>query len=439
MIFQSAFPVSPARIEPSAEFDFTASALPGFVTVSRALATATVISSAGLITTANADTARIDHDPLTKARLGLLVEEARSNLVLQSSAFDAAAWTKIRVQPFGSGSVVDATISPDGTQNADKLVEDATASNSHQIIQTISSTTNTDAYTFTIFAKRDTRSHIDIAVFEGTSFTRNGSCLFDLTAGTAGSVSVAGGATAVSSIKDYGNGWYRCSISVTLGGTNTNIQLRVRLAIASGFTYSGNGTSGLFIWGAQLERGAFPTSYVATTTTSVARNADVATASNFSAWWKAGYGAAVVRVRPSIVSGIRPALQFDDGTANNIIALRGNVANPELYVRSGGSDQAQIDAGTIAANTSYRLAGAWAANSCAANLNSGASVLDGVATIPGATQARFGSDGTNYLNGWIEAVEYYDQRMPSSTLQVLSSRAGYGSIIGPVFRDAIIS
>lgn len=438
MIFQSAFPVSPARIDPSARFDFMSTALPGSISVTRALATATVVSAAGLITTANADTARIDYDPVSKVRLGLLVEEARTNLVLQSSAFDAASWTKIRVQPFGSGSVVDATISPDGTQNADKLVEDATASNSHQLVQTISGTTNTDAYTFTIFAKKDTRSHIDLAVFEGTSFTRNASCLFDLTAGTAGSVVVAGGATAVSSIKDYDNGWYRCSISVTLGGSNTNIQLRVRLAIASGFTYSGNGTSGLFIWGADLERGAFPTSYIATTTVGVTRNADAVTASNFSDWWRSGAGAAVVRIRPSTISGIRPALQFDDGTANNIIALRGNAANPELYVKAT-TDQAQIDAGTIVANARYRLAGAWATNDCAASFNSGTSVLDGTATIPVATQARLGSDGTNYLNGHIEAVEYYDQRMPTSTLQVLSSAAGYGSIIGPVFRDSIIS
>jgi hypothetical protein len=85
------------------------------------------------------------------------------------------------------------------------------------------------------------------------------------------------------------------------------------------------------------------------------------------------------------------------------------------------------------------LAGAWAENSCAASLNSGAPVLDGVATIPTVTQARLGSDGTNYLNGHIEAIEYYDERIPNSALQVVSSTAGYQSIIGSVFRDAIIS
>ena len=54
-------------------------------------------------------------------------------------------------------------------------------------------------------------------------------------------------------------------------------------------------------------------------------------------------------------------------------------------------------------------------------------------------QARIGSDGTNYLNGHIEAIEYYDERVPSASLQVLSSQAGRNSIIGSVFRDSIIS
>lgn len=131
-------------------------------------------------------------------------------------------------------------------------------------------------------------------------------------------------------------------------------------------------------------------------------------------------------------------MQFDDNTADNIIALRGNTTNPELYVKAGGVDQAIVGAGTIAANTSYRLAGTWNTNDCAASLNGAAPVLDTSATIPAVTQMRLGSDGTNYLNGHIEAVEYYDQRLLGASLQVVSSPSGYRSIIGPVMRDTII-
>jgi hypothetical protein len=171
------------------------------------------------------------------------------------------------------------------------------------------------------------------------------------------------------------------------------------------------------------------------------RNADIATitGANFSDWWQAGKGSALVRARPSTVSGTRPLVQFDDTTADNIIALRGNTTNPELYVRAGGSDQAQIDAGTIAVNVSYRLAGAWAENNCAASANSGTPVLDGAATIPVVTQARLGSDGTNYLNGHLESVDYYNERVLNAGLQVISSSAGLRSIFKPVLKTSIFA
>ena len=168
--------------------------------------------------------------------------------------------------------------------------------------------------------------------------------------------------------------------------------------------------STIYFWGAQLEAGAFATSYIPTTATALTRNADVATitGTDFSDWWQAGLGGATVQALPSTVSGIRPLIQFDDGTANNLIALRGNTTNPELYIVDGGTPQAQIDAGTIASNTNYSLTGWWATNDCKARLDSGAVVTDTSATIPTVTQAQLGSDGTNYLNGHLASISYYD-------------------------------
>ena len=129
----------------------------------------------------------------------------------------------------------------------------------------------------------------------------------------------------------------------------------------------------------------------------------------FSEWWQAGFGGSTVQALPSTVIGTRPLIQFDDGTANEIIALRGNATNPELYVVDGGAPQAQIDAGTIAVNTAYSLTGWWQTNDCKARKDSGAVVTDTTATIPTVTQARLGSDGTNYLNGHLATINYYDQ------------------------------
>lgn len=197
----------------------------------------------------------------------------------------------------------------------------------------------------------------------------------------------------------------------------------------------------MYVWGAQIETGAGFTSYIpnigAVTNT---RNADVATITGtaFSGLWRSGPGSILVRALPSTVSGTRPLVQVDDATADNIIALRGNTTNPELYIRAGGSDQATIDAGTISA-AAYRLAGAWQAGSAAASLNSGLAVNGAPASIPAVTQMRLGSDGTNYLNGHLQAVEYWPVRLSNAGLQNASSTAGYQSIIHPVSRDTIIT
>jgi hypothetical protein len=187
--------------------------------------------------------------------------------------------------------------------------------------------------------------------------------------------------------------------------------MAIYLALANNsVSYVGDGVSGAYVWGAQLESGASVTSYIPTSTLAITRNADVATitGTNFSDFWQAVKGGASVQVTPSTVSGIRPLIQFDDNTANEIIALRGNTTNPELYIVDGGTPQAQIDAGTIAANTAYSLTGWWDTNDCKARKDTNATVTDDTATIPTVTQMRIGSDGTNYLNGTLATIDYYN-------------------------------
>jgi len=213
-------------------------------------------------------------------------------------------------------------------------------------------------------------------------------------------------------IENYGGGWYRCSVTYIATATTTaSVFFSVNnTSSLNTLSFTGDGVSGIALWGAQHETGPLATSYIPTVASAVTRNADVATitGTNFSDFWQASKGSVLVRARPDTVSGTRPWVQFDDGTANEIIALRGNTTNPELYIVDGGTPQAQIDAGTIAANTDYSLTGWWAINDCKARLDSGAVVTDTSATIPTVTQARLGSDGTNYLNGHLASVSYYD-------------------------------
>ena len=404
-------------ITPAFALNFTTATLDPRITFTRAGNTATVTNSSGYVETINADLPRFDYSPSTLVCRGLLIEESRSNLMLYSEDFrnttDAGStrpWSYVRC-----GVTANSTASPDGTNNADALVEDSSASSTHYLQQFITKNALNIAYTFTCYVKKGSRDFVQFWI-PGTSGGSNGvRATFDLATGAVGtSATIGSGWTlGAATISPAANGFYRCSLSFT-SGTETTLFAWVMPCTSTSLSsvfYTGNGSNSLYVWGAQLEAGASPTSYIGpTTTAAVTRNADVATitGTNFSDFWQAVKSGASVLATPSTVSGIRPLVQFDDNTANEIIALRGNTTNPELYIVDGGAPQAQIDAGTIAANTAYSLTGWWDTNDCKARKDSGAVVIDTTATIPTVTQMRIGSDGTNYLNGTLATINYYD-------------------------------
>lgn len=397
------------RVLPRLTLNFTTASLDSRITFTRTGDTATVTNSSGLIAGINADLPRFDYDPITLVCKGLLIEQQSTNLLTYSAQFDNAAWVKLNTT-----IAANSIISPDGTTNADTMVE-TIANGFHRVSQSFTPSV-TGSFTSSIFAKQGARIWLAIQNNFGANNTTQ---LFNLSTGALGSQSGSGGTATITNV---GNGWYRCTLTTvtsTLGAGACNIY------VSSGDnlnTYTGDGTSGFYIWGAQLESLAFRTSYISTVAAAVTRNADVAvmTSTNFSSWYSAGAGGAVARVLPSTVSGTRPSIQFDDSTADEIIALRGNTTNPELYIKDGGADQAQIDAGSIAANTAYNLGGAWNTNNCAAAVNGAAAVTDATATIPTVTQARLGSDGTNYLNGHIQTLRYWPQRIINAEVQAFS-------------------
>ena len=405
------------RVLPKLALDFTTASLDSRITFTRTTGAsnpATYIDSSGVITAATNNQPRFDYDPVTLVCKGLLIEESRSNIIIYSEDFSVANWSKTR-----ASVTANATTAPDNAVTADKLVEDTTASNNHGIGQFVNAPAANSTVTATIYIKAAGRNFAQIRLMDNAANVNGGQNQYNiavnLSDGSVGTTYSAGSPINPSyTVTNAGNGWWRCSLTLTKKGDAVRTDLTIypwtSNNAVSNPAYTGDGTSGLYIWGAQLEAGAFATSYIPTTTAALTRNADVATmtGTNFSDWWQAGKGGAQVQAIPSTVSGIRPLVQYDDGTANEIIALRGNTTNPELYVVDGGTPQAQLDAGTIAANTAYSLTGWWQTNDCKARKDSGAVVTDDTATIPTVTQARLGSDGTNYLNGHLASVNYYD-------------------------------
>ena len=162
------------------------------------------------------------------------------NLLTYSEQFDNAAWTKTQATV-----TANATTAPDGNTTADKLVEDST-SNFHTINQAAGTIGVVQTYSF--YAKAAGRSWIAVQIGNALN------AYFDVTNGVLGTVT--SGAASISSV---GNGWYRCTVTTTRAGNNNNLIL---LASANGTaTYLGNGSSGVYLWGAQLETGSTATTY----------------------------------------------------------------------------------------------------------------------------------------------------------------------------------
>jgi hypothetical protein len=202
----------------------------------------------------------------------LLVEPQRTNLLLRSEELDNVIWSKTNATV-----TANSTTSPSGILNADKLVEN-TVNAQHYINQSFLNSNS--LFTYSIYAKKGERDFLFINAFATipNNFTYLPSAYFNLNNGTVGTVSNCN-----AFIQNVGNGWYRCIIQCTSIFPQTSLNVSFYNYIAntiSNTTYLGDGTSGIFLWGAQVEAGSYATSYIPTVAASVTRNADIVSNNN---------------------------------------------------------------------------------------------------------------------------------------------------------------
>jgi hypothetical protein len=357
---------------------------------------------------------RFDHNPTTGESLGLLVEEQRTNVKTHSEAILVANSYGANSSTLAAASIAN----PFGGTTASLFTLNVGANTGN----------NTDGFNFgSGISIANSTAHAQSLFVKPAGATvlrlrsNVGGARFDFTLIGNGTAPSPSADLQSAAIVPFPNGWYRVSwtfTSATSAPGNRGDYWTIKTNVA-------DGTNGLYVVGAQLEAGAFPTSYIPTTTATATRSADVAsiTGANFSSWYNQTEGTVFADIVGfSIASSQFPRIvEFSDGTSNNIIRLQQYSSNlVRTSISTGSVGQMGQDGGTIAQGVRGKVALAVATDNCAFVVNAGTPSADSSVTVPVViTQATIAgtTGGTSISNSTINRLTYWPQRLSNTTLQ----------------------
>jgi hypothetical protein len=377
-------------------------------------------------TTTRLDIPRLDYT--NGSCPNILVEPQRTNLVLRSEELDNATWNK-----FGSLTIsANSTTSPSGVSNADKIIPNS-GTGIFAIGQSFVKANSNITYTLSGYAKP---SGYDFLLFRIDSLAGNGiKGSFNISTGTistAFSNEGVGFTFINANITNANDGWVKWHITFT---SDLLFSLRAIIFVSSVDgnpflppSYTANGTSGAFIWGAQLELGSYPTSYIPTVASSVTRNADVISKTGISSLIGQTEGTiyAEIKVTKLLGAASRYVFHLSDGTANNriYIAFSGassNVLRARIF--SGGTLQCSINSSALTSTGTYKLAMAYKNNDIVFYINGIQIGTDTSATIPTCSKVDLGHNqaGASQFNDGINNANIWKTRLTNDELAELTT------------------
>jgi hypothetical protein len=355
---------------------------------------------------------RFDHTSAGVCR-GLLIEESRTNLITQSG--NASLW------PNANGTVTNngSTTAPDGSSNG------FLGGIGNANLTTPATSSVTGLHTASVFLKRNNTDWARVQVAQG-SFAHAVNFWVNLATGAAGTLAVAVGTpTSLSAqVTPFGNSWYRVSITASYPATDS-LTLTVISAIANNSTTRVSG-SVYEVWGGQIEAGSFATSYIPTTTGTLARSADVCsiTGGDFNNFYNQSEGTVVAvasefRRGTAYVSIVRFAISSDASGNRFQIGTNGNKTGDSSPIEFIGVKAGVIQYQSFATSPTpeSRAALAYKTDDIRGALNGSLSAADSPPSeiLAGANSMSIGTLGIH-----IAAIRYYRKRLPDAKLQALT-------------------
>lgn len=364
---------------------------------------------------------RIDYDPVTGECQGLLIEESRTNLLTYSSDFANASWLKQQATVAAS-----ATTSPSGAMDATKLTENATAGE-HYAQKANLSVRGGTSYSLSFYVKAAGRTRVGVLLSSTTPLSLIALTRFNLATGSVVATNVG-----TASITPAADGWFRVVVTGVADSSNSTVIARIQLRDdGDASSYTGDGTSGIYIWGAQLEQGAFPTSHIPTSGAQVTRAADIASVNELSPWFNPEHGTLFVEaVRThSLPSGTAYLAELGDGTYDERIYAALTASNSNSFVGDWRSGNASPD---YFVNTSpkwspgapARMALTWGPSGRAAAASGVIVKTSSSTVVPLITKLGIGAPivgAGGFLNGHIRSLRFYPRRLSDDQLQALTA------------------
>ena len=389
----------------SADFDFSRNT------------TATRINKDGLIENVGNNVPRLDYEG--GGCPSLLLEPQSTNSVAQSEEFSGTL--------IGVTVLRNQTIAPSGIISADKL-SDNSASGEHLINSsaTLSMVSGT-SYSFSAFFKADGTSGKGVLRYYNGSTFHFG--VFNLDDGV-----VSYNSNGTSKIEAYSNGWYRCSISFTAGGTYSNPPVQIGIGNSlNQFAYQGASSLGVSFWGVQMETQSYPTSYIPTSGSTQTRLAETANGAGNSSTFNDSEGVLFADISAWANDETLRKVQVNDNTGNNNITID--------YYSSSNSIRANLWNGSSQYSYIYTLTDVTLSTKVAFLYKSSEFkfYVNGIkvnesssgSTFPSGTLKTLDlstSNGSSPFYGKTKQIQYYNTALTDLELETLTSYTSFNAM-----------